>query len=181
VRKGDNLTLIARRLGITLSELRRDNNLKSDLIHPGQRLEIKQPLRRLGTGDIRWRCPLARPGEVVRAYGSYKNEHGVTIPHTGVDLDAAPGSRLVSPATGVVRYLGYQDGFGLLMIIEHGAKYTSVLAPLDAQAVLREVGEVVLGGTELGRLGSPTEHDRAYLHVELRRNNKAINPSRLQN
>ena len=156
VRSGDNLTLIARRLGITLNELRRDNGLASDVIHPGQRLRIQRPFHRL------------------------RNSQGALIPHTGVDLAASRGHEVVSPATGVVRYLGEQDGFGLLIIVDHGADYASVLAPLDPESVAVEMGEVVLGGTPLGRVGGPVEHDRPYLHVELRRKNKAVDPARLQ-
>lgn len=180
VRKGDNLTLIARRLGVTINELRRDNALRSDLIHPDQRLEIKRPLHRLRSGDIRWRCPLARPGQSLRAYGTEKNEHGARIPHTGIDVAVSSGSRIVSPATGVVRYLGLQEGFGFLMIIAHGADYSSVMAPLDPETVRCEVGEVVLGGTELGQVGEPVENEQSYLHLELRRRNKAVDPGRLR-
>ena len=80
----------------------------------------------------------------------------------------------------MVRYLGEQDGFGLLIIVDHGADYASVLAPLDPESVAVEMGEVVLGGTPLGRVGGPVEHDRPYLHVELRRKNKAVDPARLR-
>ncbi len=180
VRSGDNLTLIAQRLGITLDELRRDNGLASDVIHPGQRLKIQRPFHRLRSDQIRWRCPLGRPGSTLRPFGHYRNAQGVLLPHTGVDLAASRGHEVVSPATGVIRYLGEQDGFGMLVIVDHGAGYASVLAPLDPESVAVEVGEVVLGGTPLARVGPPVEHDRPYLHVELRRQNKAVDPSRLK-
>jgi membrane-bound lytic murein transglycosylase D len=40
IRSGDNLGSIANRYGVTVSQLKEWNNLKSDLIHPGQKLII---------------------------------------------------------------------------------------------------------------------------------------------
>lgn len=40
VKSGDNLSTIANRFGITVNELKKMNNLTSDLIHPGQTLQI---------------------------------------------------------------------------------------------------------------------------------------------
>ena len=40
VQRNDNLTVIARRHGTTLSEIRSLNNLTSDVIHPGQQLRV---------------------------------------------------------------------------------------------------------------------------------------------
>jgi LysM repeat protein len=180
VRRGDNLTLIAHRMGITLDELRKDNGLSRDVIHPDQLLRIRRPFHGLRAEQIRWRCPLGQPGSTLRPFGRYRNAQGALIPHTGVDLAASRSYEVVSPATGVIRYLGEQDGFGMLVIVDHGAGYASVLAPLDPESVTVEVGEVVLGGTPLARVGPPVEHDRPYLHVELRRQNKAVDPSRLK-
>jgi murein DD-endopeptidase MepM/ murein hydrolase activator NlpD len=179
VRPGDNLSLIAQRLGVTLSELVRANGLTTDVIHPGQRLQIERPLHRKRAHDIRWRCPLRRAGRTLRGYGTYHGRSG-TLRHTGIDMATPAGQTVVSPATGVVRYLGKHDGFGLLVILAHGADYASVLAPLDPGSMAVEVGEVVLGGTEIGRVGEPVEHQQPYLHVELRRRNEAIDPSRLR-
>ncbi len=42
VRSGDNLWTIARRKGVTVADLKRWNRLKSELLHPGQRLKIRR-------------------------------------------------------------------------------------------------------------------------------------------
>ncbi len=43
VAKGDSLSLIARRNGIDIAQLREWNQLKSDEVHPGQVLQVSSP------------------------------------------------------------------------------------------------------------------------------------------
>jgi LysM repeat protein len=45
VQRGENLTQIARQYGVSLSDIRRWNDLSRDTIIPGQRLKIEQPRR----------------------------------------------------------------------------------------------------------------------------------------
>jgi murein DD-endopeptidase MepM/ murein hydrolase activator NlpD len=72
------------------------------------------------------------------------------------------------------------DGFGTLIIIEHAGGYASVLSPLDPGALAVESGQAVLGGDHLGRTGPPPDKDTPpYLHVELRKHDKAVKPDPL--
>jgi murein DD-endopeptidase MepM/ murein hydrolase activator NlpD len=180
VRPGDNLTVIARRFGVTVGALKDANGLSGDLIRGGQRLQIQRPFDRRLAGDIAWRCPLSNPGAVVLRFGPHQTAQGITVPHTGVDLAAAAGAQLYCPAHGAVRYVGLQEGFGTVVIIEHGAGFSTVLAPLDPESVRFETGQAILKDDLLGRVGDPEEHDRPYLHLELRLRGKAIDPSPIQ-
>jgi murein DD-endopeptidase MepM/ murein hydrolase activator NlpD len=102
------------------------------------------------------------------------------MPRTGVDLACAVGTALVAPANGVVRHVGPMDGFGILVIIEHGGGYATVMSPLDPERVLVTPGQAVLRGDTIGRTGPPPETgEAAFLHLELRRHDKAIKPDRL--
>jgi len=177
VRQGDNLHVIARRIGVTVQELKRENNLENDLIYPGQLLEAKRPLHLFRAVDVMWQCPLARPDDIIRPLGAYRNQYGALVPHQGVDMAVRSGSTVVSPATGVIRYIGQRDGFGLVVIIEHGDNFTSVLAPLDPVSVKRGTGEIVLSGFLLGAVGAPVEHQQTYLHLELRHRKRAVDPT----
>ncbi len=180
VRSGDFLSRIAQRFGVTVAELKRDNGLQSDVIHPGQRLRLQQPMRRLRAADLHWRRPFeAAPGRVLRDFGVQVKEHGVQVPHTGVDVELPLGSAVLAPAAGVVRYCGEQEGFGVVVIIEHGGAFSTVLAPLAPDSASCRAGVAVLPGDRLGSTAAPVEGDLPYLHLELRQNNKAVPPGRL--
>jgi murein DD-endopeptidase MepM/ murein hydrolase activator NlpD len=178
VRRGDNLTLIGRRFGCSVSELKRANGLASDVIQVGQKLRIHQPFRRTKAREIAWQRPLARGGEILREFGPYK-EAGVLMPRTGTDVACAVGTEVRAPAHGVVRHVGEMDGIGTLVILEHGGDYSTVLAPLQEPSIRWEVGDAILAGDAIGRVGPPEDGDRPYLHIELRRKDKAVEPDRL--
>ena len=179
VSKGDNLSVIAARFGVTLRELKDANNLTSDVIHIGQKLRIKKPMHMTRSRDVRWARPLRRPGVVLRPFGPYKVK-GILMPRTGTDVACAWGTTINSPANGVVRHIGFMAGFGTLMIIEHGGGYATVLAPFDPTTVKVGEGQAINRGTALGKTGKPDDQQQEpYLHVELRKNDKSIKPDRL--
>jgi len=178
VQPGDYLFRIAELADTTVAALMRDNGLDGDLIHPGQRLRVTRPFSRTRAVAIRWRPPCAgRVGEVLRSFGE-QHRGRLTTRHTGVDVAYARGARVVAPAHGVVRYLGEQDGYGRLMIIEHGGGYATVLGPFSDDMYVAS-GRIVRRGEGLGLTGAPVEGNQPYLHIELRRDNEAVDPARL--
>ena len=66
VRKGDTLSSIAQRFGVSVSQLRRLNNLRRDRIYPGQRLVLRAT-RSASTHRVRRGDTL---GEIARTYGT---------------------------------------------------------------------------------------------------------------
>ncbi len=180
LRKGDHLTGVAKAFGVTVGDLRQANGLRDATLQPGQRLAIADPLRLVTPTKLRWRRPLAgRPGRVLRAFNPRPAGRDRRGPHTGVDLSAALGASVICPANGVVRYCGLQDGFGTVVILEHGAGYSTVLAPVVPDTALCRVGEAVRRGDLLGKIAEPVESEHPYLHVELRRDLKPVSPLRL--
>ena len=179
VRSGDSLSLIARRCGVSVQDLTAANSLRNDLIHPGQGLIVPEPFGRTAAADIRWRRPFqGEGGEALRLFGTHRNG-ALETRRTGVDISRPSGSAVTAPADGVVRYRGHQNGYGVIMIIDHGADYATVLGPFDADLPGVAVGEIVLRDDALGRIGAPVEGNRPYLHIELRIHNKAVDPERL--
>lgn len=179
VRKGDNLTVIAQRFGTTVKTLKSDNNLRSDVIHVGQALQVSHPFRGQDNKRVQWGRPMRHPGPVLRPFGPYQ-AGGILMPRTGTDLATPVGTSLYSPAIGVVRHSGPMDGFGHILIIEHPGRYATVLAPCDPVSLTVEVGQAILRGEPLGKTGSPPETGaQPFVHLELRRDDKAIAPDRL--
>jgi murein DD-endopeptidase MepM/ murein hydrolase activator NlpD len=179
VRKGDFLGRIASRYGVTVSELRKSNNLTSDILQIGQKISIDNPFHRNNDQKVQWERPIRKTGDVLRDFGPYKKK-GILMPSTGTDVFCTLGTAVSAPAVGVVRHIGHMDGFGTLIIIEHPNRYASVLSPLDPVTMAVKVGQALLSGDHLGRTGPPPENDTPpYLHVELRKNDKAVKPDPL--
>ncbi len=179
VRKGDSLSLIAQRLGVTLAGLRQANGLKGDVIHVDQELKVPEAFKRLRPADVQWKRPLPKGGRVIRPFGPYQ-QGKLVLPSTGTDVACPPGTQVTAPAHGIVRHAGKMDGVGTVLILEHGGSWTSVLAPLDAGSIVVKVGQIVLRGDPLARTAPPeAAGDAPHLHVELRKDNKAVAPDRL--
>ena len=179
VRQGDYLYRIAGLTGTTVTALKRDNGLAGDLIHPQQRLRITRPFELTHATDIRWRRPFAgTAGAELRSFGDQRRGQ-ITTRHTGMGMAYARGARVFAPAHGVVRYVGEQDGYGRLVIIEHGGGFATVLGPFSADDIYVETGLIVLRGDGMGLTGAPVEGNQPYLHIELRRDNEAVDPARL--
>lgn len=179
VREGDSLGRLAIRFGVEVDELKDANGLRGDTIHPGQVLRIPEPFRRLTGPRIRWRSPLAgRSPGVLRPFGQVRQGRLVTR-RTGTDVRCEPGAAVVAPADALVRYVGRQDGYGLIVVLDHGARYATVLGPLDPEGPLPRRGDLVPAGEGLGRVGAPVDGNEPYLHLELRRDSQAIDPARI--
>ncbi len=176
---GDNLSVIAARFGVTVNEIRQSNSLKSDVIHVDQELRINNPLRLVRSRDVRWARPVRKPGQVLRPFGQYKVK-GILMPRTGTDVASDWGTTVTSPANGVVRHIGSMDGLGLLVIIEHGGGYATVLAPFDPASMKVELNQAINRGAPIGRTGPPDDQPQEpFVHLELRKDSKSIKPDRL--
>lgn len=91
----------------------------------------------------------------------------------GIVIDAAPGSRVVTPYDGRVVYAGPFRDYGHLLIIDHGEGYHTVLAGLARADVV--LGQLLLAGEPVGVMSS-NDAAGAKLYVELRRKGAPINP-----
>lgn len=119
---------------------------------------------------------LIRPaaGPVLRGFGQ-RDPDGLR--NRGLTIGAREGSAVVAPYDGTVIYAGPFEGFGLILIIEHGGGYHTLLAGLGRIGL--QVGQRVLAGEPVGAMrprqgagggGGPE------LYVELRHNGDPIDP-----
>lgn len=95
-------------------------------------------------------------------------------PLTGAALTirAFDGAEVLAPARGRVVFGDRLDGVGLVLIIDHGDEYHSVLAGLGDLDV--EAGSEVRAGQRVGHMAAAV--DATELHVELRRHGRPIDP-----
>ena len=96
------------------------------------------------------------------------------LPHEGVDIAAAYGTRILAPAAGRVVQVGWDGGYGLLVVIDHGYGLETRYAHMSRTAAV--VGEVVQRGDLLGWVGSTGLSTGPHLHYEVRVNGRAVDP-----
>lgn len=106
-----------------------------------------------------YRLPVA--GRLVTGLGEVS---AAGVRSRGLTFIVAPGAPVVAPAGGVVRYARPFRGYRTIVVIDHGAGWTSLVTGLARAAV--RVGQSVAAGTMLGR--APAAED-PQVTVELRR------------
>jgi murein DD-endopeptidase MepM/ murein hydrolase activator NlpD len=94
--------------------------------------------------------------------------------HTGIDIGAASGARIVAAGKGKVIYAGYNGGYGYFTMIDHGNGLVSCYAHQSKILVSR--GQYVQAGTQIGRVGSTGLSTGPHLHFEVRVNGNPVNP-----
>jgi murein DD-endopeptidase MepM/ murein hydrolase activator NlpD len=96
--------------------------------------------------------------------------------HLGVDMAGKIGTRVVSPASGVVIFSGDRGAYGNMIAIEHGRGIVTHYGHL--QRTLVKVGETVERGQHIGALGNTGRSTGPHLHYEIRVNGVPVNPRR---
>jgi murein DD-endopeptidase MepM/ murein hydrolase activator NlpD len=95
--------------------------------------------------------------------------------HRGIDLRAAYGQGVPSAADGTVVEAGENGAYGLTLVVEHGDGLRTRYAHLSAADVA--VGDRVLQGQEIGRVGQSGRATGPHLHFEVIRDGQRIDPT----
>ncbi|EDP75337.1 M23 family metallopeptidase [Hydrogenivirga sp. 128-5-R1-1] len=85
--------------------------------------------------------------------------------HSGVDIGAFYGSKVVATAPGYVLFAGWIRGYGKTVIIYHGYGYITLYAHMSSVVVKR--GEEVSKNRVIGYVGSSGRTTGPHLHYEV--------------
>ena len=102
--------------------------------------------------------------------------HGGWRQHKGVDYAAATGTPIHATADGVVKFAGWQRGYGNTIIIEHPNKITTLYAHQKGFAKGIKKGVKVSQGDLIGYVGATGWATGPHLHYEFRVANKPVDP-----
>jgi murein DD-endopeptidase MepM/ murein hydrolase activator NlpD len=94
--------------------------------------------------------------------------------HTGRDYPAPTGTPVAAAGRGCVESVGFDDGYGKLVVIRHRLGMTSWYAHLSRIDVPR--GRCVVAGDPIGLVGSTGRATGPHLHFELRLRGAAVDP-----
>ena len=86
--------------------------------------------------------------------------------HSGVDLAAAAGTKVVAPADGMVIFAGSRGAYGKMIIIEHGMGMVTHYGHLSK--VLVNIGDEIERGHHIGAVGNTGRSTGPHLHYEVR-------------
>jgi len=96
--------------------------------------------------------------------------------HEGVDITAPYGTEVVAPAAGRIVKVGWENGYGLAISIDHGYGIETRYAHLSRTAV--SAGQTVRRGDRLGWVGSTGLSVGPHLHYEVLANGRPTDPLR---
>ncbi|PCI07052.1 MAG: peptidase M23 [Gammaproteobacteria bacterium] len=96
--------------------------------------------------------------------------------HKGVDYAAKRGTPIHSAGDGKIIFKGRKGGYGRVMIVQHGTKYTTLYAHLKTYNRKLRIGSKVKQGQTIAYVGSSGLATGPHLHYEFRVNGVHRNP-----
>lgn len=186
VSRGETLSQIALRYGVTTGSLAAANNIiNPNSITPGMRLSI--PSAQAGSNSVRYasvgsglcsNVDVSRSGTgyFIRPTRGYIVTQRYSLWHPGIDLAVSTGTSVYAADSGTVVFAGWNTaGYGYLVVLDHGNGWRSYYAHLSQYGV--ECGDWVSRGAVLGAVGSTGNSTGPHLHFEMLRFGIAVNPA----
>lgn len=96
--------------------------------------------------------------------------------HKGVDYAAPTGTPIKSTGDGKITFRGVKGGYGNVVIVQHGATYSTLYGHMSAFARGLQTGSRVRQGQVIGYVGKTGLASGPHLHYEFLVNNVHRNP-----
>lgn len=132
-------------------------------------------LYRIAAEKVPFAMPVKAAMRYTSAYGYRRDpKTGGRRFHKGDDLAAPMGTPVYATADGVVKFAGWQRGYGKLVIIQHAFGIETYYAHNSRLRVRK--GQRVSRGDRISDMGSTGRSTGSHLHYEIRVNGKPVNP-----
>jgi len=95
-------------------------------------------------------------------------------PHLGIDITAPYGTPIVAPASGRVIKVGWENGYGLTVELDHGYGVQTLYGHMSRTAV--QLGTLVHRGDRIGFVGSTGLATGPHVHYEVIVNGRPTDP-----
>lgn len=169
--KGDTLSAIARRFGVSNLQLQYRNSISDPhslhigdtLIIPDRRLQVPSSFAR----KTQFIWPLKKL-DVSSEFGTRNSRH------KGIDLRAPRGTAIHASADGVVHFVGRQNGYGKVIILKHAGEVQTFYAHNDKNLVKK--GQRVKQGEKIASVGRTGNASGNHVHFEFIRGHQQLNP-----
>ena len=94
--------------------------------------------------------------------------------HTGTDIAAPYGAKIVAANAGTVITSTFNAAYGNYVVVDHGGGTTTLYAHMSSRSVSK--GQTVTKGQQIGLVGSTGYSTGNHLHFEVRINGSLVNP-----
>lgn len=168
------LTMVQDQKGYYAASLRAQESASKDL---GRMLEGLGGTPAKGSRflQMQGKLPLPVRGRLERSYGSYMDARlKAVVYHKGMDFRAPAGTPVRAVFDGRVVYADWFVGYGKIVIVEHDGEYFTLYAHLSA--LQKSVGDQVVVGEAIGKVGDTGSIKGPYLYFELRRKGISEDP-----
>jgi murein DD-endopeptidase MepM/ murein hydrolase activator NlpD len=118
-----------------------------------------------GSGQLSW--PVSGP--VTSGFGVRWGRM-----HEGIDIAVGQGTPVHAAAAGTVIYAGWMDGYGNLVVVDHGNGLSTAYGHNSTLA--SSVGEAVTAGQVIAYSGSTGHSTGPHVHFEVRVNGSPVDP-----
>lgn len=112
-------------------------------------------------------------GRLLVHFGS--SIEGSEIKWNGVLIGAPIGQNVYAVAAGRVIFAKWLEGYGLLLIIDHGDGYMTLYGRNNS--LYKQVGDTVNAGEFIATVGQSGGHEQSALYFDIRHNGAPINPT----
>ena len=136
-----------------------------------QRLALRPPSAATPFSRARGSLALPARGEIVTRFGE---RSAVGLRSQGILVETRPDAQVVAPYDGQIVFAGAFRRYGELLIIAHGEGYHTLLAGFASIDGI--VGQWLLAGEPVGKMGQLDSQRKPELYIELRQNGEPINP-----
>lgn len=96
------------------------------------------------------------------------------IMHAGLDIAGPPGTPVYAPADGVISYVGFEEGYGKLVSIDHG--YGVVTRFGHNSRIFVELGQKIKRRDVISAVGSTGHSTGPHVHYEVRIHGVPVDP-----
>ncbi len=124
---------------------------------------------------LKGKLPYPTAGSVITKYGKgedpkYKNP----IFNKGIEIKAPEGTKFFAVFAGEVIYVDYFQGYGNMIIVDHGDSYYTIYA--HAREIFKEVGDKVVAKEVIGTVGDSGSLKGPCLYFEIRHHGNTTDP-----
>jgi murein DD-endopeptidase MepM/ murein hydrolase activator NlpD len=115
-------------------------------------------------------------GSISSRYGARQHPiYGGVRPHNGVDIYAGKGTPIRATADGKVVRAGWEVGYGLSLVVDHGYGFRTFYA--HCSKLKKKVGDTVRRGDIIALVGNTGVTTGTHLHYEVLVDGKSVNPA----